>query len=500
VSFRTVALALLIALIGGAALAFGSVEDWSESWLRVGLLLTAAALVASGAKPRSLRGATGALLAPIVALVAFGLFQSMPVPDAAVAVLSPHWSRLRAEVVPQGDADALLRSLQARAVAKGASIQPGAEAPVASAIVPAAHGVRALSVAPGSTRRSVLGWITAVLGLACAAVLARRSADLYALLWALAAWSGVLGAIAVVTQVSGTTSLMGLRPAPPDTRVLGPFVNRDHFATFVEIGILVGFGLLFALLSDADGHVTRASIRTALFDRQWALPRVLALSGCLFLGLVGLVLTRSRAGTLAFGIGFLSLLALRRLKGRIVVLVIAIVLVGLAVGLVSWAGGHDDTHATGLSSSALSDSSFALRWQIWGRTLRVIRDYPWVGSGLGSFRYVYAGYDRPGEWMATEQAHNDYLELIAGAGLVGALLLAWAVIAFLGRVVLPIAKAAPLRWTTAGCLSAVLAILIHSVFDFGLQIPAVALEFAVTLGLLTAIASGIADRDPETDE
>ena len=500
-NFRNLALVLLVALLGASALAFGSVEESAGGWLRLGLLLIAAALVASGADRRSLGGATAALLVPVIAVVALGWFQSIPVPNSVIGALSPHWAGLRSDVVPGNDADALPRFLASRAIAQGASLQPGESMPHVAAVPHPVDGGRALSVAPRSTRRALLSWITAALGLACAAVLARRPVDLYTLLWALAGWSGVLGAIAIVARVSGTTSLLGLRKAPAGATVLGPFVNPNHFAAFVEVGVLVAFGLLFAILSPSDGRVTRVSIRRALVDREWALPRLVLLGGCVVLGLVGLVLSRSRAGSAAFAIGFLSLLAVRRLKGRFAVVVVAAVCVGLAVGLVSWAGARDEgSSATPFVATSI-DPSLAQRWDIWGRTLRIVRDFPIVGAGLGTFSYAYAGYDRPGEWLDTAQAHNDYLQFVAETGLLGAIVLAGAVIVFLRRVLLPITRATtPFRWTTAGCLGAVLAILVHTVFDFSLQIPAVALEFAVTLGLLTAIATGVSDSLSESEE
>ena len=489
-SFRKLALVALIVLVGASALAFGSVEDWAADWQRFGLLLIAAALVASGASRRSLGGATGALLAPVLVIVALGLIQTVPLPSSAIRVLSPQWAHLRGLAVAPGGAEDLPGFLMSKAIAQGTSIQPGAATPRAAAVPAPVDGGRALSVAPLATRVALLSWATAALGLACAAVLARQASDLYTLLWALAGWSGMMGAIAVVTRVSGTTCLLGLRRAPDGADVLGPFVNPNHFAAFVEVGVLVAFGLLFAILASSDGRVTGASIRRALLDRQWALPRVLLLGGCVVLGLVGLVLSKSRAGSIAFGIGFLGLVAARRLKGRFAVLVVAAVCIGIAVGVVSWAGGRGGAGVATPFAATSVDPSMSMRWDIWGRTLQIVKDFPLVGSGLGTFKYVYAGYDRPGEWMSAIDAHNDYLQLMAEAGLLGALALAWAVFAFLRTVVFPLARpTTPFRWTTAGCLSAVMAILIHAVFEFGLQIPAVALEFSVVVGLLTAVAA-----------
>jgi O-antigen ligase len=501
VTFRRLALAGLVALVGASALAFGSVEEWAAEWLRFGLLLVAVALVASDADRRSLHGVTARVLGPILAIVAIGLIQSAPAPSFAIRLLSPQWARLRGNTFPEKGPGALPTLLASRATAQGASLQPGASLPQVAAVPVPVDGGRSLSVAPESTRRALLAWITAALGLTCAAILARRAADLYTLLWGLAGWTGTLGAIAIAMRVSGTTSLLGFRQAPSDAEVLGPFVNPNHFAAFVEIGVLVALGLLFALLSASDGHVTRASIRWALVDREWALPRVVLLGGCVVLGLVGLVLSGSRAGSIAFAIGFLSLLAMRRLKGRFAVVVIAAVCVGFAVGIVSWAGGPGGARVSTPFAAVSADPSLAMRWDMWGRTLQIAKDFPILGTGLGTFKYAYTGYDRPGEWLSTDQAHNDYLQLVAETGILGAVVLAWAVVVFLGRVVVPIARTTtPFRWTTAGCLSAVVAILVHTVFDFSLQIPAVALEFAVTVGLLAAIATEASARMPEVDE
>ncbi len=498
-SLRWGALVLLVVLIGASALAFGSVEDWAGECLRLGVLLVAAALLASGVGRRSLGRPTHALLGAVVVVVAVGSIQSIPVPSFVIRALSPRWAHLRDQVVSGNGSEALPRFLAAEAIAHGASIQPGESLPrVAPATAPV-QGGRSLSVAPQATRRAILAWITAGLGLACAAALARRPGDLYVLLWALASWSGALGVIAILTRISGTTKLLGFRQAPDGVEFLGPFVDPNHFAGFVEIGLLVAFGLVLALVSEADGRVTRASVRKCVLDREWALPRLVVLGGCAVAGLIGLVLSSSRAGWVAFAIGFLALLAARRLKHGFALIVVAVVSVGLAVGIVSWVGGSDGRLGGTPFAVTSADPSFAMRWDMWGRTLKIIGDFPAVGTGLGTFRYAYAVYDRPGEWLRTDQAHNDYLQLIAETGVTGAMALAWAVIVLVRRVLLPIARnATRFRWTTAACSSAVLATLIHTVFDFGLQIPAVAFEFAVTLGILTAIATGVSEPAPES--
>ncbi|HEX4823349.1 MAG TPA: O-antigen ligase family protein [Candidatus Polarisedimenticolaceae bacterium] len=497
-SLRGFATGLLVALVGLGALAFGSVEGWASAALRLGLIVVAIALVLDR-RPSGPPAAARALLLPLAALCVLALLQTVPIPDAVARLASPRWASLRPTLVPSGGPSGLPALLEERAKAGGATAAPGA-APL-TAPVPAGvgSGEHALSVASTTTRRAVLAWITAGLALACAATLAIHPVERYRLLWGLALWTGALGAIALFARLSGTTRLLWIREAPLDAEVLGPFVNPNHFAAFVEIGTLVALGLLLALLGGPEGTVSRSSIRKAVVDRSWAFPRLLVLGGCAVLGAIGLVLSGSRAGILAFAVGLAALLAARRLKGWLVVGIVLAVCLGLAVGVASWAGGEGRALKPSPYKSGSLDPSFAMRWDIWGRTLTIIRDFPVTGSGLGTFGYVYAIYDRPGEWLETDQAHNDYLQIVAETGLAGAVLLLWALVVLTRRVLRPAVRhRSGFRWTSAACVSAVFAIALHAIFEFGLQIPAVAVEFAVTLGILTAVASdGGADAGPE---
>jgi len=50
------------------------------------------------------------------------------------------------------------------------------------------------------------------------------------------------------------------------------------------------------------------------------------------------------------------------------------------------------------------------RTHFWSVTLDVIKAYPIVGSGLGSFSVIYTRYDSRNGLYRLEQAHNDYLQ------------------------------------------------------------------------------------------
>ena len=74
------------------------------------------------------------------------------------------------------------------------------------------------------------------------------------------------------------------------------------------------------------------------------------------------------------------------------------------------------------------------RSHFWSVTLDVIKAHPLIGSGLGSFSVIYTRYDSRNGLFRLEQAHNDYLQILSDAGIVGGLLgLSFLVILFRKR-------------------------------------------------------------------
>jgi O-antigen ligase len=117
--------------------------------------------------------------------------------------------------------------------------------------------------------------------------------------------------------------------------------------------------------------------------------------------------------------------------------------------------------------------------------LKLWRDFPVFGSGLGSFHAVIPLYwgDIPG--APYTHAHNDYLQFgsevgAAGVVLLGAMLLASLLAALRAQQT----RTDPLmRGISFGSLMAMVALMIHSAVDFNLQIPAIALTFMLVLAL-----------------
>ncbi|MGH9453202.1 MAG: O-antigen ligase family protein, partial [Terriglobia bacterium] len=125
------------------------------------------------------------------------------------------------------------------------------------------------------------------------------------------------------------------------------------------------------------------------------------------------------------------------------------------------------------------------RLTFWRDTLRLVHDYPWFGTGLGTFQYSFRHYQTGLLDFLVDHAHNDYLEVTSETGLIGAALLFLPILVLLIRMIVSFLTDTR-RYRPSillGCIGATLGILLHSFTDFNLQIPANALTLAVILGI-----------------
>jgi O-antigen ligase len=136
------------------------------------------------------------------------------------------------------------------------------------------------------------------------------------------------------------------------------------------------------------------------------------------------------------------------------------------------------------------------RAHFWRVTLDIIRDHPLLGTGLGSFGLAYTRYNPRGGSLRVEQVHNDYLQILSDAGIVGALLGLFFIVT-LFRLGLT-RSASPdtfRRGVAVGALAGCFAVLVHSFFDFTLHTTSNALLF-LTLAALATI-NGRVERSTE---
>ncbi len=261
----------------------------------------------------------------------------------------------------------------------------------------------------------------------------------------------------------------------------GPYVNRNHFAGFAEMVIPV------ALVPLILGKVRRERLfLVALFA---------------IVPIVALLLSASRGGIVSFAFQMVILfllLLVRRVSSRHMIGGGAVVLA--AVMAVSWIGVNQvlARFAGGQALEATAGKRASMRQDTW----RLFLDHPILGTGLGTFEMVFPAYDSLYDGKIVNHAHNDYLEVLAETGMVGGLCCLW----FLGVVLLNALKGTAESEESFGSvlnlagLVACCGILIHSLVDFNLHIPANALLFLVSAHMAgvrlppTGPVQGIANR------
>jgi O-antigen ligase len=247
----------------------------------------------------------------------------------------------------------------------------------------------------------------------------------------------------------------------------GPYVNRNHFAGFAELVIPV------ALVPLVLGKVRR---------ERWLAVAIFAL-----LPIVALFLSASRGGIVSFAaeIGVLILVVVLRRAGGRHVLAGGVVLL-LAFMLVSWLGVRQilERFSSMQSLEVTVGKRATMRQDAW----HIFRDHPWTGTGLGTLPIVFPAYETQYDGKIVNHAHNDYLEMLADTGLVGALCCT----AFLGVLFFYSLKHLLLTdksFAAALHLSGLVAccgMLVHSLVDFNLHMPGNALLFFLMAHLATA--------------
>lgn len=266
----------------------------------------------------------------------------------------------------------------------------------------------------------------------------------------------------------------------PQSQAFGPFINRHHFAGYMELALALPLGLVF----------------TGAIEKEKKFIYLFAAS----LMAIALIMTNSRGGLISLFAEILFLVATMglgrrhkkrgseertpRIKSVAMKAGLAVALVVALFGGVVLLGGEDALSR--MLGSVNSDDPTTGRAHFWGVTVDIIKNHPLIGTGLGAFGVVYTGYDSRNGMYRLEQAHNDYLQVLSDGGIVGAVIgLFFVVSLFRMGFARRDSRDDFRRGVATGALAGCFAVLVHSFFDFTLHTPANALLFLVLAALAT---------------
>jgi O-antigen ligase len=337
---------------------------------------------------------------------------------------------------------------------------------------------RSLSLDPYSTRLVVIQLVGLLIYFAATLVFVDTPKRLKLLVRTITIFGFLLAIFGLTQQFTSPSKIYWIRE-PAQAQPFGPFINRHHFAGYMELAIALPLGLLFS----------------GALEKEKRFIYVFA-AGMMA---ITLIFTNSRGGLIALTAEILFLVAITGLGRReknetsekrsamrraATKAGLALALIVAVFGGVVLLGGEDVLRR--LAGSINTDDPTSGRTHFWSVTVDIIKNHPVIGVGLGAFAVVYTGYDSLNGLYRLEQVHNDYLQILVDGGIMGAALgLFFVVSLFRFGFVRRESGDNFRRGVANGALAGCFAVLVHSFFDFTLHTTANALLFLVLAALAT---------------
>ncbi len=337
----------------------------------------------------------------------------------------------------------------------------------------------AISLDPQFTKEASVKLLALTIYFIAALMTLRNSERRRKLIVVLTVFGFAVSIFAIVQRLTYNGKMYWVRPVSDYIAPFGPYGNYNHFAGMVELILPLPFAyLLFAKIN--------------LEQRLLWLFSVVMMA-------VAVVVSLSRGGILSLGVELLALMLValfarrrwmevgdhRAMKdNRLIagVAVAAIILMAL------WIGYEPLTKRFGSVRQGSGEYSVVTRGEYWRGAWQIFLDHPMTGVGLGAFPTAYPRYGRSSaKNERLEQAHNDYLQLLTDAGLIGALIGLWFLFELIRSAQRQFKKLDRMRSHERALIIgghvALLGIAVHSFLDFNLQIAANALLFLIVLAM-----------------
>lgn len=297
-------------------------------------------------------------------------------------------------------------------------------------------------------------------------------------------FSSLIAFYGILQHLSNPEAIYGLRPFGQSSP-FASFFNKHHFAAFMEMTLGLSLGLLF-------GDATKKN------------KKIFLIIAAVIMGMA-ILLTGSRGGIISFlgVLGFVILINFiknREIKNKdasedfkkvflrrnLILFGGGFALIFLLFFAVLFVGGEQSL-LRGFGLTSIEGDISTGRSHFWSVALQIFFDYPIIGAGFDSFGVAFTHYDTWSGVYRVEQAHNDYLQILADGGILSFICVA-AFIFLLFKQGIQAVKKDSEKFVTHGAIGALagcVGILIHSFFDFPLRTPSNALFFLMMAVLAT---------------
>lgn len=419
-----------------AAIAYGGTALWAMMLIGPLVAVLGTVWLVRAWRTAELTLSTDPLLYPVAALLVFALFQLLPFGNSSVT----------AELLS----------------------------------IPASS---ALTADPYSTRIFAVRMAGYLIFFAAALTFVDTEKRLRKLVGAIAIFGGAIAFAGIIQWLASPDAIYGVRPTP-QAIPFGPYVNRHHFASLM---------VLFSGVALAQ-----------IFSRSVSREKKLLFAISAILMAAAVVLTGSRGGILAYIAMFaVCVLAVFRRSendadrpSRLPIAIGSAAFLVLIVGLVIFLGGADPL-LRGFGIQNTGDDVSSGRLHFWSVAWQVFLSNPVFGAGMEAFGVAYTQFDSRNGFYRTEQAHNDYLQMLADGGIVGfAIVVSFVVLLAKKGVGVITASSDDLqRVTRIGAFAGCVGILVHSFFDFPLRTASNAFFFLLVAAMMAAYIPAKSGRD-----
>ncbi len=433
-------------------LAYGSASTIQTNLAALAFAALAALTIAWPAGAPSVARVQGLAIVLVAALFAYAFLQTLPLPDFA----NPAWNSAR---------DAL--------------------GPVAGAI----------SVAPGMTRDALSALALPFLAFIAALSLFQGDDEALFLWRALAYFGAGYAAFAIAQDLLFPEQILFEPKRFYVGYLTASFINRNTAGTFFGLALLLNLGLVFFQLRKI--HLRSLMMKAASFEVGWRDKHGLLTVHVLLSALtaVALFLTQSRG---AVGATFVAVIL-----GAVLMLMRKLTAdkesdeprpwrrYGVAAGGLIATIGFFALFAGRSTYRMAEEGGDAGRWCAYGSTIDAIRDNWLLGTGFGAFQDVFPVYrdsDCTGIFGVWERAHDVFLEGYLGLGAPFALVMVVGYLTLIAAFVRGLARRRRYRFVPAMGLCALALASLHSIVDFSLQIPGLAVYFAAVMAAAITVS------------
>ncbi|MEW5807005.1 MAG: O-antigen ligase family protein [Acidobacteriota bacterium] len=447
---------------------------------------------------------------PALIFVVFILLQLIPLPPSLLKVVSPHSYQLNKMTLPGYDTPEgvdynkmdewlLKQEKDLPEELREIILKEGAERRHPAFNIKGSN-FRTLSVYSYLTREHLI-LLLAYLSIFFIIIDHYRTREkVYRLLLIIIVSGLLIASFGIIQKLTWNGKIYWLRSAGEGVSPFGPFVNRDHFAGYMELIVPLAFGLFFTLISrKIETEEGKVKWKIDMGRDGWniteveefSIQKAFTLGFLLAITIASIFMSLSRGGLVATSITFIlfaALLFIGKRKSMMEIITMASVLGVSFIVLITIGLTPVKERIETLTGFSIESAFFKGRMAVWKHTLELIRDFPLFGSGLGTFRQAFLSYYPSGSASVWNQTHNDYLQLLSEVGIVGFLIFLVGLFLFFikyyRKAVFERSNAD--RYINLGLAMAIFSMGLHSFVDFNLQIPSNGFLFVVLMALLIA--------------